>query len=104
MLYKPLSKSDIGQIVDLMLKGLSKRLEDRQLSVTVSDAAKNYIIDEGYDPVFGARPLKRFIQSKVETLIARKIIADDIEPYSTLCVDFADGALNVTVKKSENAE
>ena len=104
VLYKPLSKSDIGQIVDLMLKGLSKRLEDRQLSVTVSDAAKNYIIDEGYDPVFGARPLKRFIQSKVETLIARKIIADDIEPYSTLCVDFADGALNVTVKKSENAE
>ena len=104
VLYKPLSKSDIGQIVDLMLKGLNKRLEDRQLSVTVSDAAKNYIIDEGYDPVFGARPLKRFIQSKVETLIARKIIADDIEPYSTLCVDFADGALNVTVKKSENAE
>ena len=104
VLYKPLSKSDIGQIVDLMLKDLSKRLEDRQLSVTVSDAAKNYIIDEGYDPVFGARPLKRFIQSKVETLIARKIIADDIEPYSTLCVDFADGALNVTVKKSENAE
>lgn len=104
VLYKPLSKSDIGQIVDLMLKGLSKRLEDRQLSVTVSDAAKNYIIDEGYDPVFGARPLKRFIQSKVETLIARKIIADDIEPYSTLCVDFADGALNVTVRKSENAE
>ncbi len=104
VLYKPLSKSDIGQIVDLMLKGLSKRLEDRQLSVAVSDAAKNYIIDEGYDPVFGARPLKRFIQSKVETLIARKIIADDIEPYSTLCVDFADGALNVTVKKSENAE
>jgi len=104
VLYKPLSKSDIGQIVDLMLKGLSNRLEDRQLSVTVSDAAKNYIIDEGYDPVFGARPLKRFIQSKVETLIARKIIAEDIEPYSTLCVDFADGALNVTVKKSENAE
>ena len=104
VLYKPLSKSDIGQIVDLMLKGLSKRLEDRQLSVAVSDAAKNYIIDEGYDPVFGARPLKRFIQSKVETLIARKIIADDIEPYSTLCVDLADGALNITVKKSENAE
>lgn len=101
VLYKPLSKSDIGQIVDIMLSHLSKRLADRQLSVTVTESAKNYIIDEGYDPVFGARPLKRFIQSKVETLIARKIIAEDIEPYSTLTVDFADDALTVSVTKDE---
>ncbi|MBP0964525.1 MAG: ATP-dependent chaperone ClpB [Oscillospiraceae bacterium] len=101
VLYKPLSKSDIGQIVDIMLAHLSNRLADRQLSVTVTDAAKNYIIDEGYDPVFGARPLKRFIQSKVETLIARKIIAEDIEPYSTLTVDFADDALTVSIAKDE---
>ncbi len=101
VLYKPLSKSDIGQIVDIMLAHLSNRLEDRQLSVTVTEAAKNYIIDEGYDPVFGARPLKRFIQSKVETLIARKIIAEDIEPYSTLTVDFVDDALTVSVAKIE---
>lgn len=101
VLYKPLSKSDIGQIVDIMLAHLSNRLEDRQLSVNVTEAAKNYIIDEGYDPVFGARPLKRFIQSKVETLIARKIIAEDIEPYSTLTVDFVDNALTVSVAKIE---
>ncbi len=101
VLYKPLSKSDIGQIVDIMLAHLSKRLADRQLSVTVTESAKNYIIDEGYDPVFGARPLKRFIQSKVETLIARKIIAEDIEPYSTLTVDFVDDALTVSVTKDE---
>ncbi len=101
VLYKPLSKSDIGQIVDIMLAHLSSRLEDRQLSVNVTEAAKNYIIDEGYDPVFGARPLKRFIQSKVETLIARKIIAEDIEPYSTLTVDFVDDALTVSVAKIE---
>ena len=101
VLYKPLSKSDIGQIVDIMLSKLSKRLEDRQLSVKVTDAAKSFIIDEGYDPIFGARPLKRFIQSKVETLIARKIIAEDIEPYSTLTVDFVDDALTVSVTKDE---
>lgn len=94
--YKPLSKKEIYPIIDLMLKDLQKRLKSKQLTVTVTDYAKEYIVKEGYDPVYGARPLKRFIQSKLETLIAKKIIADDIQPYTELVVDY-DGS-NVLIK------
>ncbi len=94
--YKPLSKKEIYPIIDLMLKDLQKRLKSKQLTVTVTDDAKEYIVKEGYDPVYGARPLKRFIQSKLETLIAKKIIADDIQPYTELVVDY-DGS-NVLIK------
>ena len=76
--YKPLMKTEIYKIVDLMLNSLRKRLEDKQLSLTVTDAAKDYIIANGYDVNYGARPLKRWIQQKVETLLARKIIAEDL--------------------------
>ena len=85
--YKPLAKAEIGGIVDLMIKDLSRRLEDKRLEVTVTEAAKDYIIDNGYDPIYGARPLKRFIQSKVETLIARAIIADKLKEGDKLTVD-----------------
>ena len=85
--YKPLAKSEIGSIVDLMIKDLSRRLEDKQIKVTVTEAAKNYIIDSGYDAVYGARPLKRFIQSKVETLIARAIIGDKLKEGDTVEID-----------------
>ena len=78
--YKPLMKTEIYKIVDLMLNSLRKRLEDKQLSLTVTDAAKDYIIANGYDVNYGARPLKRWIQQKVETLLARKIIAEDLAP------------------------
>ncbi len=94
--YKPLSKKEIYPIIDLMLKDLQKRLKSKQLTVTVTDAAKEYIVKEGYDPIYGARPLKRFIQSKLETLIAKKIIADDVQPYTELVVDY-DGS-NVVIK------
>ncbi len=86
--YKPLMKSEIGSIVDLMLSQLSKRLEDKHLSVEVTQAAKEAVISQGYDQSFGARPLKRFIQRRIETLIARKIIAEDIEPDSLIKVDY----------------
>ncbi len=89
--YKPLMKSEIFSIVDLMLDELRNRLRDKQLNVEVSDSAKNYIIDEGYDPNYGARPLRRFLQRRVETLIAKKIIADDVAPGSTIKVDY-DGS------------
>ena len=91
--YKPLTKDDISKIVDLMLSGISKRLEDKQLSLTLTDEAKKYVIDRGFDPAFGARPLKRFLQSQVETLVAEKIIRDDPSPGDTLTVDLADGRL-----------
>ncbi len=88
--YKPLSKGQIGQIVQLMLNGLNRRLSDKQLTVVLTHAALDAVIDQGFDPAFGARPLKRFLQSKVETLVARRIIAADVKPGDTLVVD-ADG-------------
>ncbi len=93
--YKPLSKDEIGGIVDLLLKDLSQRMEQRQLNLNVTDAAKNLIIDEGYDPIYGARPLKRFIQSRVETLIAREIIAGSHSAGDTLTVDAENGTLTL---------
>lgn len=91
--YKPLTKTEIFPIIGLMLKSLQKRLQSKQLTLEVTDAAKEYIADNGYDPIYGARPLKRFIQSSLETMIAKKIIADDLEPYSTITVDCADDQL-----------
>ena len=85
--YKPLTRHEIGSIVGLMIANLNKRLEDKQLKVTLTDAALNAVIDRGFDPVFGARPLKRYLQSKVETLIARKVIAADVAPGTALTVD-----------------
>ena len=85
--YKPLTKEQISKIVLLMLGSLNKRLADRQLKVELTDAAMNAVIDQGFDPVYGARPLKRFIQSKIETLVAKHIIAADVKPGDTLTID-----------------
>ena len=95
--YKPLTRENIKGIVDLLVADLAKRLADRQIKLNVTPAAKDYIISNGYDPIYGARPLKRFIQSKVETLVAKKIISDDIAPDSTITVDIRDGELVATV-------
>ena len=86
--YKPLSKEEIFSIVNLMLDDLRKRLRDKQISISVTDSAKEYIIEQGYDPNYGARPLRRFLQRKAETLIAKKIIAGNIMPGTTLVLDF----------------
>ena len=94
--YKPLTKENITGIIDLLIAGLSKRLADKQLSVELTDAAKQYVIDHGYDPVYGARPLKRFLQRNVETLLGRTIIAGEIAAGTKLLVDLQDGALTVT--------
>ncbi len=93
--YKPLQKSEIGKIVDLMLESLKKRLEDQQIYLDVTNAAKDYIIDNGYDPVYGARPLKRFIQHSVETLIAKKIIGNFFNAGDTAVVDYDGNSLTV---------
>lgn len=97
--YKPLAKSEIGSIVDLMIKDLSRRLADKQIKVEITDNAKTYIIDNGYDPVYGARPLKRFIQSKVETLIARAIIGDKLKEGDTVVIDSDGNDLTLSVKQ-----
>ncbi len=96
--YKPLAKSEIGSIVDLMIKDLSRRLEDKQIKVEITDGAKAYIIDSGYDPVYGARPLKRFIQSKVETLIAKAIVGDSLKEGDTVVIDSGRDGLALAVK------
>ena len=94
--YKPLTKAEISCIVGLMVDALNKRLSDRQLHVSLTEAAMNAVIDQGFDPAFGARPLKRYLQSKVETLIARRIIAADVKPGDVLTVDTdEDGKLFV---------
>ncbi len=93
--YKPLTKENIYGIVELLLKSLRRRLEDKQLRLEVTDAAKDFIIDQAYDPNFGARPLKRYLQSHVETLIARCIIADNPAPGTCLVIDREEGRLTI---------
>ncbi|MBS7335446.1 MAG: ATP-dependent chaperone ClpB [Eubacteriales bacterium] len=93
--YKPLDKQDIFAITELMLKDIRKRLAERRLDVVLTDAAKHYIADAGYDPHYGARPLKRLLQSKLETLLARKIIETDPEPGTVYTVDCVNGELVV---------
>ena len=91
--YKPLAKTEIISIVDLMLKDLQKRLDDKHIRINVSEDAKNYIVDCGYDPNFGARPLRRFIQRKVETIVAKKIIGSNLSAGDTINVEFQNGEL-----------
>ena len=96
--YKPLTKDNITHIIDLLVAELNRRLEDKQLKVALTPAAKQHIIDSAYDPAFGARPLRRFVQHSVETLISRKIIADEVQGGDTLTVDCRDGELTVESK------
>ena len=93
--FSPLSRENMRGIITLTLKDLGKRLTDRQMALTVTDAARDYVIDSAYDPQYGARPLKRFIQQNIETLLARKILADDPKPGTALTVDYRNGALTV---------
>ena len=93
--YKPLTKENVTHIIDLMVAELNRRLEDKQLTVEVTPAAKDEIIQAAYDPIYGARPLRRYLQHTVETLISRKIIADQVEGGQTLTVDCRDGQLVV---------
>ena len=93
--YKPLSKENITAIIDLQIAALNRRLEDKQLTCVLTGAAKQHIIDAAYDPQFGARPLRRYVQHTVETLIARKILEGSILPGATLTVDVRDGELTV---------
>ena len=94
ILFKPLSKKDISGIVDLLIKDLNERLLDRELSIVVTNDAKNYIIDNGYEASFGARPLKRYIQKHVETLVAKLILAEDkLSTGDIIVIDREDNKL-----------
>jgi len=96
--YKPLSRIEIDRIVDLQVADLNRRLKDKQLTMTLTETARSYIVTQGYDPIYGARPLKRFIQRAVETMIARKLIAEDVKPRTHLIVDYDGNKLLITDK------
>ncbi len=93
--YKPLRKSEVSQILSLLIKDLEKRLEDKNIKLELTESAKNYLIDNGYDEAYGARPLKRFVQKKLETLIAKKILSQEILPNTTVKVDCENGELKI---------
>ena len=98
IMFKPLTKDNIGHIVDLMMKDLNERLSDREISLELTPEAKDYIIDGGYDPVYGARPLKRFLQKQVETLAAREILSGEIHEGDTILITLQDGTLKAERK------
>ena len=91
--FRPLTKDNLKGIIDIMLDSLKKRLADKSLGLEVTDAAKELIIDRGFDPVYGARPLRRYLQSSLETLVARKILSGDLDADSTITVDVENGEL-----------
>ena len=95
VIYKPLQKNQVSKILDLLIVDLEKRLEDKHIKLDLTESAKNYLIDNGYDEVYGARPLKRFVQKKLETLIAKKILNQKILPNTTVVVDCRDNELYI---------
>ena len=99
ILFKPLTKNNIGSIIDLLVADINKRLADKELVVALSDSAKQFIVDNGYDPVYGARPLKRYMQKNVETLAARLILSDGVHTGDTIRIDVVDGKLNASAER-----
>ena len=93
VMFKPLSKSDIRGIIDLLVKDINRRIEDKEISLTVTDKALGYIVEKAYDPVYGARPLKRYLQKNVETLLAKKMLADEVAVGDVLSLDVENDAL-----------
>ena len=93
--YKPLKKSEISKILELLIQDLERRLEDKYIHLELTQSAKDYLIDNGYDEIYGARPLKRFVQKKLETLIAKKILSQEILPHTTVTIDCLNNELEL---------
>jgi ATP-dependent Clp protease ATP-binding subunit ClpB len=98
ILFKPLTRENIKGIMDLMIKDLNNRLADKEIKVALTAAAKDYVVARAYDPLYGARPLKRFLQKNVETLSARLILGDQVKPEDTIVIDETDGELTAEVE------
>ena len=97
ILFKPLTKDNIGNIIHLMVADVNNRLEDRELSISLTKDAEQYIVEHGYDPVYGARPLKRYLQKNVETLAARIILSGEVHAQDVIEIDVGDGGLKAEV-------
>ena len=98
IMFKPLTKDNIGGIVDLLMAELNNRLADQEIHIRLTDAAKSYVIEGGYDPVYGARPLKRYLQKYVETLAAKMILGGKVGQDDTIVLDATDGELTASVQ------
>ena len=98
ILFKPLTKADIGNIIHLIVKDINARLADKEISVEITPVAESYIVEEGYDPVYGARPLKRFVQKHVETLAAKMILADKVTAKDVILIDLDEDAEELVAK------
>ena len=101
IMFKPLTKDNIGGIIELMLADVNKRLEDKELSIRLTDAAKNYVIEHGYEPAYGARPLKRYLTKHVDTLAARMILSGEVYPQDTILIDEQNGELIASVEHGQ---
>ena len=99
IMFKPLTKDNIGNIINLMMKDLNSRLADRELEVRLTEKASAFVVEHGYDPVYGARPLKRFLQKHVETLSAKLILADEVQMGDVIIIDVVDDRLDARVKR-----
>ena len=99
IMFKPLTKENIGNIIRLLMGELNRRLKDREIKVKLTDSAENYIVEHGYDPVFGARPLKRFLQKHVETLSAKLILSDKVKGGDTILIDLQNETLIAGIKQ-----
>ena len=101
IMFKPLTKSNIGGIIELLLADVNKRLEDKELVIRLTDAAKNYVIDHGYEPAYGARPLKRYLTKHVDTLAARMILSGEVYPQDTIIIDEQGGELTASIEHTK---
>ena len=101
IMFKPLAKGDIEDIIAIMVANLNKRIADRELSIEVTDAAAEYIVEHGYDPMYGARPLKRFLQKNVETLVGRMILADEVRAGDVITIDAGENGLKGHVRVNQ---
>ena len=99
IMFKPLTKANITNIIDLLVKDLNRRLADKELSVELTSAAKNYVADHGYEPMYGARPLKRYLQKNVETEAAKLILEGNVGSGDTILIDNVDGKLTARIKQ-----
>ena len=97
-MFRPLTKQNIRAIIDLLISDVNRRLEEKELKIELTEAAKDFVVDGGYDPMYGARPLKRYLQKNVETLAARLILGGNVGREDTILIDVADGKLTASVK------